>query len=400
METKTKSALVSVIAVCGAAVIIMAALCAMLFIALRSQAKTVSSMDRRLEELMDYCGLSSGEERETSETGVEISGGYKIMSTKNISDSYINGDSSELGQQDGETLSMASEVLETIITEGMSDYEKEEAVYLWMCENISNDSGVLSAIPTSGGFSDRPYGALKYRNAVCVGFSTTFRLLMNMIGIDCMVVHNTELYHTWNLVKIDGQWYHTDTYSDSGAADYSHFNLNDSMMSIDQEWDTEYFPSAESFEYNYMHMHRTTVADVYDVAGVVSNSIEKGIYSFAVGFEDPIGTDEYSVCESMMMQINTYISEEYAPETGWVDWNWYEIGDDYYLSITVKGLDDTGSEGGISGDITYEQQKKIDEAIAKAFGISWYNGYSGHSGYSGTDSSDIYNAFERDENAA
>ena len=43
---------------------------------------------------------------------------------------------------------MAKKVLDEIITDGMSDYEKELAVYNWMVKNIKNDSGMMSVIPT------------------------------------------------------------------------------------------------------------------------------------------------------------------------------------------------------------------------------------------------------------
>ena len=39
---------------------------------------------------------------------------------------------------------------------------------------------------------------------------------MQMLDIPCMVVHNTERYHSWNLVQIEGNWYHVDIYSDQG----------------------------------------------------------------------------------------------------------------------------------------------------------------------------------------
>ena len=56
-------------------------------------------------------------------------------------------------------------------------------------------------------------GVLKYHNAVCVGYATTFRMFMQMMGIECKVEHNTEKFHSWDVVKIDGDWYITDIYS-------------------------------------------------------------------------------------------------------------------------------------------------------------------------------------------
>ena len=35
-------------------------------------------------------------------------------------------------------------------------------------------------------------------------------------GNECKVEHNTEKFHSWDVVKIDGDWYITDIYSDAG----------------------------------------------------------------------------------------------------------------------------------------------------------------------------------------
>ena len=57
-----------------------------------------------------------------------------------------------------------------------------------------------------------------------------------------MVVHNTEMYHTWNLVKLDGKWYHTDVYSDAETGNYANFNMNDDIASAGHDWNMDFFP--------------------------------------------------------------------------------------------------------------------------------------------------------------
>ena len=159
-------------------------------------------------------GYDENTEDVAQENDVSI-GDYVIKATTQISDAYKSGDSSKLSDKDKETLDMAKSVLDGIITDGMTDYEKELAVYRWMTSNIGFDENSLSVIPESEtGEVDNPYGVLKYRSAVCVGYATTFRLFMQMMNIDCMVVHDSYLSHSWDLVKLDGKWYHTDIYAD------------------------------------------------------------------------------------------------------------------------------------------------------------------------------------------
>ena len=97
-----------------------------------------------------------------------------------------------------------------------------------------------SCRPTAPEYSAEPYGVLEYGAAVCVGFATTFRLFMQMMDIDCMVVHNS--YHSWNLVNLDGDWYHTDIYSDVGRGNYANFNMTDEMCSNGHNWDNNLLP--------------------------------------------------------------------------------------------------------------------------------------------------------------
>lgn len=118
------------------------------------------------------------DESTTKENDVTIGGEYVIRSTENISDAYKSGDTSSLNDKDKETLDMAEKVLKEIIKDDMSEYEKEKAVYEWMVDNLGFDTGMLPVIPTTQADCDNPYGVLKYKNAVCVGYATTFRLFM------------------------------------------------------------------------------------------------------------------------------------------------------------------------------------------------------------------------------
>lgn len=93
---------------------------------------------------------------ETKEDGVTIMGQYTIRSTLPISDAYRSGNTSGLDSKEKETLDMASAVLEEIITDGMTPYEKERAVYDWMTSKLSYDAGVLQVIPNTTADSDNP----------------------------------------------------------------------------------------------------------------------------------------------------------------------------------------------------------------------------------------------------
>ena len=205
MDTRTGSRTRHILLGLTAAVLALgvAASCTLGALALRR----ISEQGESLSELSGAlnAAIGGGTEAVTQENDVAVAGEYWIRSTEPISEAYISGDSSGLDEKQLETLSMASGVLDGIISGGMTGYEKEKAVYDWMCANLSHEGGVTVVVPTASEYSAGPYGVLKYGQAVCVGFATTFRMFMQMLGMDCMVVHNS--YHSWNLVKLDdGEW--------------------------------------------------------------------------------------------------------------------------------------------------------------------------------------------------
>lgn len=56
----------------------------------------------------------------------------------------------------------------------------------------------------------RAYNALVEHSAVCQGYSEAYALLCNSAGIDCKLVTSRSMNHAWNIVNIDGSWYHVD----------------------------------------------------------------------------------------------------------------------------------------------------------------------------------------------
>ena len=199
----------------------------------------------KVNDVQSFINKKNGDGDVAQENDVTICDQYVIKDTTAISDAYKSGSTSGLSDKEKETLDLAKNVLDDIITDGMNDYEKELAVYDWMTKNLTFDSGSLLVVPESGSDCDNPYGVLKHHDAVCVGYATTFRLFMQMMDIECMVVHNSDLSHSWDLVKLDGHCYHTDIYSDEGTGNYMSFNVNDSIWSQRQEWNKDFFPAAD-----------------------------------------------------------------------------------------------------------------------------------------------------------
>lgn len=253
---------------------------------------------------------------ETQEDGVVILDQYEIVSTLPISEAYRSGNTNGLSAKDKETLELASAVLKEIITEDMTPYEKEKAVYDWMAKELSYDTGALQVVPQTSADCDNPYGTLKYHNAVCVGYATTFRLFMQMLDIPCMVVHNTERYHSWNLVQIEGNWYHVDIYSDQGVGSYANFNMNDELAAVSHDWDRDFFPAATSLEYNYAYQNRVSVKDIYQIPAMIRQAMEEKQGGLFLDFPS-LDENGAQIVEAMISGVETALAESpRAPLSG------------------------------------------------------------------------------------
>lgn len=301
-------------------------------------------------------------EQETQEDDVVIAIDYTIRSTTHISDAYKNGDASSLSDRDKETLDLAKAVLDEVIEDGMSDFEKELAIYQWMTTNVTIDVGMLTVVPTSQADCDNPYGVLKYKNAVCVGYATTFRLFMQMIDIPCMVVHNTDNYHSWNLVQLDGDWYHTDIYSDHGYGNYRMFNLNDAMLSEYQTWDMNYFPAANGIKYNMAYQNGETVEDIYSVPERVREALESDQGMLAFKFDSNFTNMEVVFYIMEQIEQRMWSNLEYASTA--MSTSWSSLEDGYLLAVYFQGSSKYDPENSLDS----EELEKLEEVLNEVFG--------------------------------
>ena len=304
---------------------------------------------------------------ETTEDYVKIAESYEILPTTNISDAYKSGDTSNLNDKEKETLDMAKAAIEEMkIKDDMSDYEKEKAVYDWMTTKLQQDQGALTVIPSTQEDCDKPYGVLKYHNAVCVGYATTFRMFMQMMDIECMVEHNNERYHSWDLVKLDDDWYITDIYSDAGKGNYAHFNMTDSMFSQEQTWDHDYFPAANSLKYNVAYQNKKTVDSVYDLPKVLREAMDEKMGSIMIAFKDKVDDEDAQVVSAIAMSMDnmlmtgSYKDMPYSLGT----YNWIQDPDGNYLFRVAFSEYNTANTGG--QNLSEKQQEKVDKAVQKA----------------------------------
>ena len=185
----------------------------------------------------------------------------ELYDTSAIHRAWESGDDSGLSDKDREILERCREVLGEVLTEGMSAYEMELAVHDWLVEWGSYDRTVYDNPNHSGrtGYRD-PWGMLVGGYGNCLGYSSTFQLLMDLSGVECITVvgaaFGSREDHAWNMVKLDGEWYCVDvTWDDpTGAArngrHHRYFNVTSAYLrETDHQWDYRNVPEATAAAY-------------------------------------------------------------------------------------------------------------------------------------------------------
>ncbi len=309
------------------------------------------------------------EEKENTyqEDGYKVGNQYEIRSTTHISDAYKSGDDSGLKDEDKETLKMASDVLQKIIKDGMSNYEKELAVYRWMFKHVGQGHGSSVTLPGANSNAFTPHGALSGQNTVCVGYATTFRLFMNMLDMDCHIVHNE--YHSWDMVQLDDQeWYQVDIYSDvSGKCQYQNFNMTDDISRSSHDWDESALPQAKGVKYTYAVQNNKTVKDIYKVPAQVKKALDKKRSSAFFKFEKPLSREELPIADYLVSQMNTAMMSMPGFENYNMGGMWYlDEQDQYILGIFIRNY---GESENSEFDADSPEGKKLQKAITKAFGV-------------------------------
>lgn len=60
------------------------------------------------------------------------------------------------------------------------------------------------------------YEMLDGGTAVCQGYAEAFQMYMDLLNVPCVIATSDEQEHAWNMVKLDGNWYHIDVTWDDG----------------------------------------------------------------------------------------------------------------------------------------------------------------------------------------
>ncbi|CAM4334409.1 transglutaminase domain-containing protein [Bacillus manliponensis] len=137
----------------------------------------------------------------------------------------------------------SKQIVQSITHVNMDEHEKVKAIHDYVVKLLAYDTSLQRYTA---------YEALQQRSAVCQGYALLTYQLLKDAGLNVEIVEGTGNggAHAWNLVQIDGKWYHLDTTFNDPIPNkvnrviYTYFNVSDEQLAKDHTWDRTKYPAA------------------------------------------------------------------------------------------------------------------------------------------------------------
>ncbi|KEZ24012.1 MAG6410 family transglutaminase-related lipoprotein [Ureaplasma diversum] len=156
----------------------------------------------------------------------------------------------------------------------LSNFQKALKAYEWLTKNVRYEE-------SEDPFSDQTaYSALVKRASVCTGYSKGYKMLLDELGVPCTFITGRldHQYHIWNVVEIEGKWYHVDatwgarsasiSLSNEQETTYNYFLIRDEDFAKGRTFTNPYTKEEMGTKYRAAKMENFTANDI-DVKRVI-----------------------------------------------------------------------------------------------------------------------------------
>lgn len=156
-------------------------------------------------------------------------------------------------------------IVENIPTDG-SDFEKILAIHDHLVRMYSYD---YRNVPDEERIRDA-YRFFTQHTGVCQAYMLATVAICERVGIECIPVTSTEMVHAWNMVLVDGEWFHFDvTWDDAGGESsavypsyisYTYFLISSEALvksGRNVEWKAEHEAVSKRFDNALWHAATT-----------------------------------------------------------------------------------------------------------------------------------------------
>ena len=199
-----------------------------------------------------------------------------IISQSVRGNAFKNNDTSLLNERQLTLYDSYINTLAQITSPDNTQWQNELAIHDYLVSHITYTDGIPG--------NSYAYNAMIDGTAVCSGYAESFKTFMDFLGIENITVSGTARgeKHIWNMVCLDGEWYHTDvTWDDpvNGREDYiehAYFNITDNDISLDHSWEYSSTPAASADIYSYKSIAGlANIADISTLNSIVASAVNR-----------------------------------------------------------------------------------------------------------------------------
>lgn len=339
---------------------------------------------------------------------------YRIVYNK--ANNYITeirfdyGEAADLSRYQEKVAAVKTEIDALVdVIKGMSDFEKALYIHDYIVLNCQYDTELLKVLETDGKLSGElvserysEYSVLVNGTGICGSYALAYRAILNASGVECVYVSSTEMNHAWNMVKIDGEWYHVDCCWDDpvpdseGIARRTHFLRTDKeMMDLSHySWSPgQYKATSEKYSdmprnYDYVQKYDYTNDDWYyllgntiykaDKYGNNKTTFAKNIKADSIDcnngrvfYSDDLFVYEYSDTEETWEPVY-YVSKYdvgYDPKVAYIVNFFVDENNISYYKYTKEDYYNSEDDYGIISTVTYVKDELKREVFESITGI-------------------------------
>jgi Uncharacterized protein involved in cytokinesis, contains TGc (transglutaminase/protease-like) domain len=243
-----------------------------------------------------------------------------ILGVRNFSYDYSTltlkvkyDDSSDvIKKKQQEIIAEAKKIVSSTIKSGMSDEEKRKALYDYLDKNSKYDDEALKnaeknnykGVDAKFNDSFNTYGIMVKKIGVCASYASTYKMLADLSGLDCIVVTGTiqNIPHAWNRVKVDNEWLSLDSTNNAtnSGIPYMLYESNDeTAKALTYVENKEYWLDSEitkfvakSNKYDYYVANGLEVKDMSDYTTKLTALLKKGNKSNILRFTSKFNETE------------------------------------------------------------------------------------------------------------
>jgi len=137
-------------------------------------------------------------------------------------------------------------VISEKINNNMSTIDKIKVIHDYIINNTEYDTLKSNNIKDTTYRSNTAYGVLLEGHGICSGYSDTMKIFLDKLNIVNYKVSNDQ--HIWNLVLLDGEWFHLDLTWDDPISNKNitrdnYFMINNKTLNLLDD-DVHYFDSS------------------------------------------------------------------------------------------------------------------------------------------------------------